>query len=355
MTLPRSRSQRAAARAAGITLIELMVATAVTLFVILAVTTLFTNNSIARKEIDSAGRQIENGRYAMELLRDDVRLAGYYGEFVAPFSGMTWQLPANPCDPALANLGWDATATVVPVGISGFEGHDPAIAALSPQCISNRVAGSDVLVVRRTSTTTSAAPPATANTPYLQVSLQSSLCPSTEATFVLDIARSPSPFTLRKRDCATLTDVRAYLVHVYYVSSCDDCTANDGIPTLKRVELTADTMTTTSLAQGISDLRFDYGLDTNGDGAPDVYKKCGADATYTGPCAAADWANVMAVKVYLLTRNLEPTLGYNDTKSYDMGLAGTLSGFGDVERTYKHHVYSVPIRLIGQSDTRETP
>jgi len=352
--LPACRIPRRAHRVAGFSLIELMVAAAVTVFVILAVTALFTNNSMARKEIDSAGQQIENGRYAMELLRDDVRLAGYYGEFVAPFTGVNWQLPANPCDPTLANMGWNADGTRVPVGVSGFEGHDAAIAALSPQCIANRIPGSDVLVVRRVGTNSLTAP-AAASTPYLQVSLQSSLCTSTENTFVLDIIRSPSPFTLHKRDCAAAAVVRPYVVHIYYISSCDDCAAADGIPTLKRVELNGSSMTTASLAQGIADMRVDYGLDTNNDGFPDVYKKCGADATYTGPCAAADWANVMAVKIYLLTRNLETTPGYTDTKAYDMGLAGTLPAFSTAERAYKHHIYSSPIRLIGMADVRETP
>src|SRR5262245_4572554 len=85
-------------RAAGMSMIELMVAVTLTLVIALAVTTLFTNSNMARKEIDSTGQQIENGRYAMELVRDDVRLAGYYGEFVPLSGSVAWQLPANPCD-----------------------------------------------------------------------------------------------------------------------------------------------------------------------------------------------------------------------------------------------------------------
>ena len=276
-------------------LIELMIAVTLSLVVALAVTTLFNNNSVARKEIDSTGQQIENGRYAMELVRNDVRLAGYFGEFIPPPQGVTWQLPANPCDPTLANLGWNATGTKVPVPVSGFEGHDAAIAAMSPQCISNRVAESDVLVVRRVATST-VTPPTIANTAYLQVSLQTPLCPSTEPLFAFDTVHSPNPFTLRQRDCSTAQVARQYLVHIYYVSSCDDCGSSDGIPTLKRVELTANAMTTVSLAQGISDFRVDYGLDTDNDGFPDVYKKCGADSTYSGPCTVTDWANVVTVK-----------------------------------------------------------
>lgn len=331
-----------------------MVATTVTLFVILALTTLFTNNSTARREIDSAGQQIENGRYAMDLLRDDVRLAGYYGEFVPPATGVSWQLPANPCDPTLASLGWDAIGVKVPVGVSGYEGHDPAIDALTCIPAANRVPNSDVLVVRRTSTKPSAP---TTNTPFLQVSLQATPCTTAEAAFV--VASPPSSFPLHKKDCTGTSLVRQYLVHIYYVSTCDVCTpASDGIPTLKRVELGTGGMTQPiSLAQGIADFRVEYGLDSGNDGFPDAYRKCGATSAYGGPCAAADWANVMTVKVYLLTRNLEPTQGYADTKSYAMGLSGTLpaSDFSAAERAYKHHVYASPIRVTGQSDLRELP
>jgi type IV pilus assembly protein PilW len=174
---------------------------------------------------------------------------------------------------------------------------------------------------------------------------------TTEPAFVFDIPQSPSPFTLHKMNCATASLVRQYLVHVYYVSTCDDCTQNDGIPTLKRVELSANSMITASLTQGIVDFRVEYGQDTGNDGAADAYRKCGAD----NACAAADWANVMVVKVYLLTRNMEPTPGYVDTKVYTMGLSGQLPAVGATERTYKHHVYASPIRVIGQSDLREMP
>jgi type IV pilus assembly protein PilW len=342
-------------RARGLSIVELLVAITLVLLLALAVTTLLTNNDAARREIDSTAQQIENGRYAMELVRNDVRLAGYYGEFVPPFGAVSWQLPANPCDPTLANLGWSAIGPKVPVPISGFESHDPALAALSPQCINHRAANSDVLVVRRTATSALTPPLTASNTPYLQVSLQTPRCASGEAAFVFDTPQTPSAFTLHQRDCVTPAVVRRYLVHVYYVSTCDNCAANDGIPTLKRVELSAGSMATSSLAQGITDFRVDYGLDTNYDGFPDVYQKCGASGAYSGPCTAADWANVTVVKAYLLARNAAPTPGYVDSKTYVMGLSGALPAFGEGDKPYRRRLYSAPIRVMGPSDQRELP
>ncbi len=353
--MPPRLHRRRKPRARGFSIVELLVAITLVLLLAVAVTSLLTNNSAARREIDNTAQQNENGRYAMELVRDDVRLAGYYGEFVPPFAAVTWELPANPCDSTLAKLGWSAIGLKVPVPISGFESHDPAIDALSPQCINHRAANSDILVVRRAATSMLTPPPTASNTPYLQVSLQMPFCASAEPLFVLDIPQTPDAFTLHQRDCVTPAVVRRYLVHIYYVSTCDICAANDGIPTLKRVELDGGGMTTSSLAQGITDFRVDYGLDTNYDGFADVYRKCGASSTYSGPCTAIDWANVTAVKVYLLARNVAPTPGYVDSKTYDMGLSGALPAFGDADKSYKRHLYSAPIRVMGPSDQRELP
>jgi prepilin-type N-terminal cleavage/methylation domain-containing protein len=81
-------SRRPIACPRGFTLIELMVGLVLGILVCFAVVTLFVNNSRARREIDQASQQIENGRYALDLLRDDLHLAGYYGDLV-PQQGFT--------------------------------------------------------------------------------------------------------------------------------------------------------------------------------------------------------------------------------------------------------------------------
>ena len=74
---------RTAARTAmrGFTLIELMVSLALGLFIISGMLTLMARNSETRGEIEKAGRQIENGRYAIQRLSEDIHHAGFYGEF----------------------------------------------------------------------------------------------------------------------------------------------------------------------------------------------------------------------------------------------------------------------------------
>lgn len=163
----------------------------------------------------------------------------------------------------------------------------------------------------------------------------------------------------------TLTDqnnnpaeIRKYRVDIYYVSPCQvpvavSCDANaDGgtpIPTLKRLTLSIDNngnlvWRNEPLAAGIENLQFDYGIDNDGDGIPDTYTISPADTTA--------WSNVVALEINVLARNIEPTPGYTDSKSYDMGLAGP---FVAANTGFKRHVFAAQIRAINPASRREVP
>ena len=54
--------------------------------------------------------------------------------------------------------------------------------------------------------------------------------------------------------------------------------------------------------------------------------------------------------VTLLARNTRPTRGFDDTRTYDMGTAGSVGPFND---EFKRHVYKATVRLINPSGRRE--
>ena len=68
------------------------------------------------------------------------------------------------------------------------------------------------------------------------------------------------------------------------------------------------------------------------------------------PCTAANWSNVTAAKIYVLSRNLEPSQGYTDDKAYSMGLSGATSAAND---SFKRHVYSAQVAMPNRSGPRE--
>ena len=321
------------ARQSGLSLVELMISLAIGLVLLLGLSTLLVQQNSSRSEMEKSGRQIENGRYAMQLLHDDIQLAGFYSGY-SPASGVVTAIPPDdPCDTTTANLGWNAATPRVPVPIFGYA---DATAPNFPTCLNNYQANSAVLVIRRTSTATpTPAASAVANVTYLQVSN----CTTQTTPFVLET----SGFTLFQRNCATLATLRPYIVRIYYVSSCSVC-GSDTIPTLKMVDFVGGRQTIVPLVEGIQSMALDYGIDDTGDGAPDRYIP--ADTT-----TAADWPNVMAVRVNLLARNNEPTTGYVDTKTYNMlGGTGTIGPFDDA---FKRHAYSQLVRVTNPSGRRE--
>ena len=77
---------------------------------------------------------------------------------------------------------------------------------------------------------------------------------------------------------------------------------------------------------------------------PEV-RPSGADA-----CSPGDWGHVLGVRVHLLARSLTPSPGYTDSKTYDMGLAGTLVAPND---RYKRHLYSAMVIAFNLAGPRE--
>jgi len=201
----------------------------------------------------------------------------------------------------------------------------------------------------------------TAGTIYMQSSADPTALPiiapgtgtkaGDEALFTLT-SWSPTP-------PGALAPIRRYHVHIYFVAPCSVpagggsvCTgsADDNgspIPTLKRLELTGNTWSLVPLVEGIENLQIDYGIDTDKDGVP--------DATYVTAPALADWPNVVAVRINVLSRQIEPTNGYVDSKTYDMGVAApAYTPPAPPALQYKRHVYNSVIRIVNPASRRES-
>ena len=343
MTSPRipGLHQRGALRERGMTLVEVMIAMAIGFVLMLGLSFLIAEQSRDRGEIDKAGKQIENGRLAITLLTDEIQMAGYYGEFGAAIAALT-ALP-DPCD--VSSMTTLASAMAMPV-----QGYNAPASAALPTCIATAdfQTGTDILVVRRASSAVTALGSIVAGLPYLQ---------ATPAARVLDLGNNATPFTLVKKDNTTVADLRRYYVYIYFISKCNNyasgattCTAaaDNGtpVPTLKRIEITASgttaALTTVSLVEGVENMQLDYGVDSTLTGVPD-------SPSITAP-AVAQWPNVMLVTVNLLARSNEPSMGWTDSKLYNMGLAGNTTATGD---RFKRHVYTASVRVMNPSQRRE--
>jgi type IV pilus assembly protein PilW len=370
----------------GFGLVELMVSMAIGLVIIAALVALFAGTSRNNREMATANSLIENGRFAIQLLEDDLVHAGYWGTWVPRFDNTTLDdappgdaptgvLP-DPClayDPA----DWDAAYynKLIGVPIQSYEADDAALpcAALA----ADRVADSDVLVVRHAEQCVPGVGDCEADTNG-KIYLQGSLCATDATPFV--IGTNPAAFTLTARNCTALAEKRKFVSHIYYVRDYARV-AGDGIPTLVRSEfdLVGGTLAhqpPVALIEGVDAMRVEIGIDdtsvtgepvdntatvdwvddtiktaarNRGDGIPDgAFVRC----TAATPCTAAQLANATAVRVYVLARSREATNGYTDTKEYQLGASGVILPFND---GFKRHVYATTVRLINVSGRRERP
>jgi type IV pilus assembly protein PilW len=365
MTKPTPAFQhRSAARARqrGLTLIEFMVSIVLGMLMVAALATLIANQSANRAEVDRSGRMLENGRYAIRAMADDLQLAGYWGE-ASTTPAAPGTMP-NPCSLVVSDI-----AAAMAVHVRGY--NAPAPAAV-PSCVTNQLAGTDILVVRRADAdsssfeTTPSVPDlakvtAAAGTPVIQTGINAAANQNFEYRLLAASASSTgnaTNFPLVKKDLTTLATIRKVLVRIYYVSACSvevsgSCSGADGgtpIPTLKMKELAATGgvlgWSTVTIAEGIENLQVDYGVDSDNDGAPD-----GADVDGSSLDTPAKWTNVMGLKVYILARSPETTPSFSDTKTYSLGTAGTTTATND---GYRRHVFVQSVRLVNPSARRSS-
>jgi type IV pilus assembly protein PilW len=385
-------------RQRGYTLIEIMVALTIGIILSTILSLIFVANASFRNDLDRSSRLVENGSYALQRVSGDVMMAQLYAEldFVANW-GKTIPLGTAKPDPCLTTLaglrGAGGTDLPLRFGIQGYSAPSATTvpdltgttcaALLTPTATAQLQPGSDILVVRHTEpcdagpTTAAGCDAPVAGRPYFQATHCSDeaqspnlTCSTAAPVHMCGLDTDTTTLTLHNIgiDCATgATTVASYhrfYVDIYYVSTEDK--AGDGIPTLKLAQLDAVGGATSfgtpqSIAEGIEAMHLEYGIDDSAgtiDGVPDFYvvnpdndvvaanSMCGAAAK---PCAA-DWGNVMTVKINLLARNTEatPTLYIND-KTFTLG--GTT--YGPFNDRFKRHVYQATVRLHNPADRRQ--
>lgn len=377
----------------GLSLIELMVAIAIGLLISAGLMTLMASTSASRGELQKLNMQIENGRYAFEVLADDIRHAGYYGMYrpertasATPLDACTTDVSALYDSLGLAVQGIsDYGATATSTIRTNLYSCLPASAIKS---------GTDVLVIRRVSTESYAidasgvsSPSLSTDFPYLQTGIVPDSADPTLTTLgaKMGVATSTtvslSTFSAKQKDAGTGSSasnsatyttpapLRQFLVHIYFISPCSnavlDCSSGDSIPSLKRLSLGAgpafpDTVPEV-IAAGIENMQLDYGVNTGSavsgktyyDGTPDTFVQCNAtsSSTYEANC---NWQDIVAVRVNLLARNNDPSASYTDTRTYVLGLKyPSSSPLGPLNDRYKRHVYSGLVRVNNVAMSRE--
>jgi type IV pilus assembly protein PilW len=357
-------------RQQGLSLVELMIALTIGLLLVTGLTLIFVNSSQANRELQKTAQQIENGRYAMDLLSMDLRLAGFYGHLhnLPPAAALP-----DPCETASDTNLRDALAFPVQGYRAANLASIPDVSATSCDdkgllVAGNLRPGSDVVVIRRASTVALTRPGGTAsqNEVYIQASGTTAQIQIPAATVALDNNNNAlgAVSTIFLHDGLTPAPIRKYHVHVYFVAPCSVgsgaggiCAAGDDtIPTLKRLELTsvggaAASMRLVPLVEGIEYLKLEYGVD-NLPATINISTGLVGDATVDSYATVpADWSQVISARVHVLARNTEPSSDFTDDKTYTLGTI-VVPAAND---RFKRHAYVSEVRLMSPSGRREIP
>lgn len=369
--IPRTGS---ATRMRGFTLIELMIGITIGLIVLLGLTVFFSSNSRNQHDLERSIVRMENSRFALDTLTEDLLHAGYYAQHV-PASGTAYQTIVT-CPTDASKLGWSGDATQMPPAVQGFIADEDDV---TQDCLTDhRVPGTGAITVTRAETGNPVPLAETEKLVALARYIQTTSCATDAKRVIIDTvpvdAELPDLevlFPLKTRACEETPpidqkkDVHRLSQRTYFLSECNNCTSNDGIPSLKRSELVGNSFVINTVAEGVERLQFEYGVDTNGDGQLDevwlrLADSWGVDTDNDGDVDKAlpfealtgsDWSNVVAVRIHMLTRSSLPDPGHVEQRTFQMGPL-TLEP-ADLPAGFKRTLLTTTVPLTNVAGRRE--
>lgn len=332
-------------RQRGLTLVELLVAMAISVTVmggVVSVVMTSKSNFITERELATLQ---ENARYAIRFIGDEIRMAGFNGCSRGPL------FTANTLGGSDGNWYLEGT------GVFGFE-HEAGAAAFPTEFRSDVLANTDAIVVRRADDKGYSVvkhTPASANfqlnkdhdledgqimvvadAACQQLGIfQISNANQSNVTIVHNTGNTVSPgncskvltgnFNCNNPPSPSATGnaygpgsrVMSLLSHAFYVGTSG---LGGNIPALFRERLTysGGTAGTTAeeLVQGVENMQILYGVDTLlNDGLADIYVKANS--------GSIDWGDIVSVRINLRMRSINPVYTRDEAYGTFQGITGT--------------------------------
>ncbi len=331
-------------RQTGITLIEILVSLALSLIILAGVMHIFLNNKQTYRVQEAFARIQENGRFAMQFISKDLRMAGYVG-CGGKISNPTNMANYYPPPPEPDDHTADEVSMFTGSGIEGFEYGDLPVPLSNAVSLTtaNVVAGSDIVRVKRAASTGARLTGnMTTDNANIQLDGATALglfeendymfisdCEKADIFVANNVSASAGTITIAHSNSVNLDNrlSKAYQedAEVYKFVNTTYYIGNNvaGEPALfRRSLLNAGNLSEEELVEGIEDLQLLYGEDTDDDGAPNIYVDSGS---------VTNWENIVAVRVELQVRSIEDNL------------AKTMSAYGD-KRLRRTFTTSIAIR-----------
>lgn len=302
----------------GVSLIELMVAMVIGLFLMLGAITVYNQSRTTYRASEGVARLQEVARLALDVLEADVRMANFWGlnsraDYIVNRAGVGDPLPVeftaaqggriSACGGANSNWAIDLD--------SYLDGTNNSYGLACAAFQNAASATSDVLVLRRANEVR--ANTLDVNRIHLQTSrIQGSL-------FIPACTDAANAACIPAGYLPPVSQSRQLEVHAYYVDTRS--TMRNDVPSLRRKTIgnvnAAGFVGDEEIVAGVEDLQIRLGIDTNGDTNVDQY---------VNPGAVPAAARVISATIWLRIRSEDRDFGHVDGNSYqyaDMAAAFT--------------------------------
>jgi type IV pilus assembly protein PilW len=320
----------------GISIIEIMISIAISLILLAGIMQIMFTNKQTYRVQEAFARLQENGRFAVNFLAKDIRMAGFFG------CSSAVDAPNN-----IVDLDQDGVADAISNfngnGLSGYEYANLPLALNSTVSLAaaDVLSNTDIIQIKRaTNTGLNIDEPSYQNDANIKLDpvLAQGMFAQNDILFVTDCQASDifaatgvsvngnganSHLDISHGNNANLdpklsriyqndAEVMKMVSHLYYLG-----TNSAGEPALFRASLGNNgAIAKEELVEGVEDLQLLYGEDTTGDHVVNVYE----DAS-----SVSDFTKVVSVRITLTVRTIEDNIAAQTTAAGDKRLRRTFT------------------------------
>ncbi|KPW04424.1 PilW family protein [Pseudoalteromonas sp. P1-11] len=317
----------------GFTLIEMMISLFIGGLILGGVMFTYIGMKVTTKDTMTIGELQESGRLAINIMQRDIEQVGFWGTYYddsfTAANTQTLPTPSGDCFEGLNNGSFPDLASS-----SNFRTIYAKEASSTSElnCISKPIAGTDILQIKFL------------QGEQLTVNGTTNETQADENYFIAE--QESAEFARGAVDSGSLNvnaTVWPYSHHVYYLAEQTYTVNNKSltVPALMRKRLNGASMKAETIMEGVENMRFVFGLDTDSDSRVDSYRSI-EDMQHS------DWENrksILTVQVFLLVRALQPDPGLKiKNQTYILGEDEDSRELTFTD-TYRRTVFTTTIRL----------
>lgn len=286
----------------GYSLVELMIAIVLALFLTAGLLGVFISSQRATNEVLGSGERQESAAFALQLLAKDLKQVNFFSLATGENTTL-WNLngaaiaASNDCLDEATNGSFPKNNQFRPLWASSIP---VTLSTLEMDCLDDGDSDTSLVI----------------NSDYISIKRVRGFKQSSDYItdrFYLDIDTTALNVYQGGQSALTAISAWEYMHHVYYLDSFE------GVNRLRRLTLRASEMVLEEvLVEGVENMQFMFALDdliaSERDGSVNSF-------VGTSQVTANDWntGRVIGVKIFLLVKSLEKTVGYVNSNIYQLG------------------------------------